>query len=227
VGSPEILVFALFMITDPRTTPSGARARVAFGAAVGALAGVLVAPQRTEFATKVAVLVALAVVCAAVPVVRRLAEAARAAGALQPAPPRAGGGPRARRLPVGPWLPTLRISTTAVVVVGLLGPLAIVAGAGARPSSFDDVIGPGRRPRGGPEVALPPVEVDAGVGRMDPSFTDADAERMASDLVVGLTAIAEATARLDGQGWHRSRRGPTGSWRWPTSTSCVPLAPSR
>jgi Na+-translocating ferredoxin:NAD+ oxidoreductase RnfD subunit len=67
VTSPEILVFLFFMITDPRTAPAGRKPRLAYAVAVGLLACLLIAPVRTEYATKVAVLAALAVVCAAQP----------------------------------------------------------------------------------------------------------------------------------------------------------------
>src|SRR5439155_10075568 len=67
VLSPEIFVFMFFMITDPRTTPEGRVARVLFGASVGLLGAFLVAPQRTEFGTKVAVLGALVALCAVAP----------------------------------------------------------------------------------------------------------------------------------------------------------------
>jgi ASPIC and UnbV/FG-GAP-like repeat/NQR2, RnfD, RnfE family len=67
--SPEILVFLFFMITDPKTTPESPPTRRAFGAAIGLLAVLLIAPQTTEFATKVAVLAALAIACAARPLI--------------------------------------------------------------------------------------------------------------------------------------------------------------
>ena len=70
--SPEILIFLFFMITDPRTTPRGQRARLAYGAGVGLLAALMIAPLRTEYATKVAILASLTVVCAARPIVERL-----------------------------------------------------------------------------------------------------------------------------------------------------------
>jgi hypothetical protein len=70
--SPEILVFLFFMITDPRTTPSGRRARVAFGVSVGLLAALLIAPVHTEYAAKVGVLAALTIVCAARPLLSLL-----------------------------------------------------------------------------------------------------------------------------------------------------------
>ena len=64
VTSPEILVFLFFMITDPKTIPAGRRGRWAYAVGVGLLATVLIAPQTTEFATKVAILGSLFVVCA-------------------------------------------------------------------------------------------------------------------------------------------------------------------
>jgi Na+-translocating ferredoxin:NAD+ oxidoreductase RnfD subunit len=70
--SPEILIFLFFMITDPRTTPRGQRARLAYGAGVGLLAALMIAPLQTEYATKVAILASLTVVCAARPIVERL-----------------------------------------------------------------------------------------------------------------------------------------------------------
>ena len=65
VTSPEILVFLFFMITDPKTTPRSSAGRRAYAVGVGLLATVLIAPQTTEFATKVAILASLALVCAA------------------------------------------------------------------------------------------------------------------------------------------------------------------
>ena len=89
VTSPEILVFLFFMITDPRTTPASQAGRRAYAIAVGFLAALLIAPWTSEFSAKVAVLAALALVCAArVPLVaallgrrgRAAARAARPAG---------------------------------------------------------------------------------------------------------------------------------------------------
>jgi hypothetical protein len=65
--SPEILVFLFFMLTDPKTVPAGRKARTGFAVSVALLAALLIAPTRTEFWAKVAVLGALAVVCAARP----------------------------------------------------------------------------------------------------------------------------------------------------------------
>ena len=67
VTSPEILVFLFFMITDPRTIPESRLGRRVYAVSVGFLATLLLAPWTSEFAHKVAVLSALAIVCAARP----------------------------------------------------------------------------------------------------------------------------------------------------------------
>jgi len=78
VTSPEVLVFMFFMITDPKTTPRGRTARQVYGVAIALVFVALATPQRTEYATKVALLGALALVCAARPLLERLAPAAGA-----------------------------------------------------------------------------------------------------------------------------------------------------
>jgi Na+-translocating ferredoxin:NAD+ oxidoreductase RnfD subunit len=65
--SPEVLVFLFYMITDPKTAPRGRRARGLYAVAIGLLAALLIAPMQTEYASKVALLGALAIVCAAKP----------------------------------------------------------------------------------------------------------------------------------------------------------------
>jgi Na+-translocating ferredoxin:NAD+ oxidoreductase RnfD subunit len=72
VTSPEVLVFLFFMITDPKTTPSGQVGRVLFGLLVGVATTLMIAPMRNEFDTKVALLASLVVICAARPILDRL-----------------------------------------------------------------------------------------------------------------------------------------------------------
>ena len=62
--SPEIFIFLYFMITDPRTVPSGRVARIVFGASVGLLGSLFMAPWKTEYGAKVGLLSSLAVMCA-------------------------------------------------------------------------------------------------------------------------------------------------------------------
>jgi Na+-translocating ferredoxin:NAD+ oxidoreductase RnfD subunit len=80
VTSPEILVFLFFMITDPKTIPAGARGRIAYAVGIGLLASLLIAPARTEFWSKVAVLGALTIVCVARPLLVRLRRPAPLGG---------------------------------------------------------------------------------------------------------------------------------------------------
>ena len=67
VTSPEVLVFTFFMITDPKTIPRGTAARRVYAVGIGLLSTLLMAGQTTEFGTKVALLGALTLVCAARP----------------------------------------------------------------------------------------------------------------------------------------------------------------
>lgn len=69
--SPEIFIFLYFMITDPRTVPAGRVARIVFGATVGVLASLLMAPWKTEFGTKVGLLSSLTVLCLCRPLLER------------------------------------------------------------------------------------------------------------------------------------------------------------
>jgi Na+-translocating ferredoxin:NAD+ oxidoreductase RnfD subunit len=64
VTSPEILIFALFMVPDPRTVPEGQLARVVFGVGVALLAVLLLGPTSLEFWTKTAILGSLVIACA-------------------------------------------------------------------------------------------------------------------------------------------------------------------
>jgi len=64
VTSPEVLIFALFMIPDPRTVPDGRVARIVFGVIVALFAVLFLGPTTLEFWTKTAILASLVVACA-------------------------------------------------------------------------------------------------------------------------------------------------------------------
>jgi Na+-translocating ferredoxin:NAD+ oxidoreductase RnfD subunit len=70
--SPEVMVFAFFMLTDPRTVPTGRIARAVFAGLVAVTATLFMAPQADEFGTKVGLLASLTVLCAVRPLVDRL-----------------------------------------------------------------------------------------------------------------------------------------------------------
>ena len=64
-------MFLFFMITDPKTAPRSPAHRLVYAVSLGLLASLMIAPTTTEFASKVALLGSLAIVCLAVPVLRR------------------------------------------------------------------------------------------------------------------------------------------------------------
>jgi len=72
VTSPEVLVFLFFMITDPRTSPSGQVGRVVFGVLVAVTSVLLMAPQTDEFGAKVGLLAGLVAMCAVRPLLDRI-----------------------------------------------------------------------------------------------------------------------------------------------------------
>jgi Na+-translocating ferredoxin:NAD+ oxidoreductase RnfD subunit len=184
--SPEVLVFVFFMITDPKTVPRGRMARKVYGAAIALVFVALAAPQRTEFATKVALLGALALVCAARPLLERLLPAAG------PQPDRLGtvvgfgrtGHNRADRRPstVGS-----RLRFVAVVTVAAVTYTAIIVGAGtpaatwtvrpvvaAVPAHCENTAASGSRTR--PQVQAEPL----------PAVTVRDAINVATPISVGV-----------------------------------------
>ena len=174
MSSPEILVFMFFMITDPRTVPGGRWARVAHGVLVGALACLLIAPQTTEFATKVGILVALVLVCALRPFLDH-------------------------RLPTGH---TPRSRTMATIgAVGAVALVAAVFGAGqladesrTRPLLVASTTNIHRFPV--PAGAVPKVAVDPSTKRIQPQPTATQAQQIGHDLVEA--TIAETAARTKG-----------------------------
>ena len=113
MSSPETMVFLFFMITDPRTVPSGRRGRIVFGVSVGVMSALFMAPWATEFGAKVGLLGGLVAVCAARPVVVWVGERLRERGGS---------------LHVAGWV---RIPSIAVGAAALLAVIAL-AGAPAR-----------------------------------------------------------------------------------------------
>ena len=64
ITSPEVLIFALFMLSDPKTVPERGVSRVVFGFLVALFAVLLLGPTTLEFWTKTAILASLVVACA-------------------------------------------------------------------------------------------------------------------------------------------------------------------
>ena len=59
MGSPELLIFLFFMITDPKTIPARPTGTVMFAIFLALVCALLMAPQVTEFGTKVGLLAGL------------------------------------------------------------------------------------------------------------------------------------------------------------------------
>ena len=173
VTSPEILLFLFFMISDPKTTPSGRNAKYAFGACVGLLAALMLAPADTEFWTKVAILGALFIACAIRPLLVRFVPEEL---------------PSFRR-------PRLAFAWGAPATAVLAAVLILIAAP--VPSGFAD------KPKlketaGWPSApaTIPPYEIvpsKAVTTRIDP----AEAKQMASDTVVALRLQTEGLQRRD------------------------------
>ena len=168
VFSPEILVFLFFMITDPKTIPRERLGRRLYAVGIALVAVLLIAPQTTEFATKVAVLGALALVCAARPVAEVLA-------------PRLGDS----------WAPgRIRAGALALGGAAAFAALVVLAGIPARTdtaSASGPALGPGE---------LPVVAIVESKG-VSTELDRETALRIAGDLVAGLRTEAEALAKGD------------------------------
>ena len=195
VFSPEILIFLFFMITDPKTSPAGRVARVAFGIGVAMVCTLLIAPQTTEFAAKVALLSGLVVLCVARLFFERFLPAAGSERDRLGAFARAGGGSGDRCLTPGRALGRGAIVGATVVVIGAT---VIAAGAPARESLVAVSASASSDPAAQPPLdvhvdpsTLPPVTVDPEVtDRGD--LSQADAQAISVTLAENLEVEAQA-----------------------------------
>jgi Na+-translocating ferredoxin:NAD+ oxidoreductase RnfD subunit len=218
VTSPEILIFALFMVPDPRTVPDGQLGRVVFGVIVAVLAVLLLGPTTLEFWTKTAILASLVIACGL-----RFALAAFLApfedvewrewmfGAFRWQVPAAvavavvciGAVPVSADLSTRSPEPAAGLSDGSTPAVALtVGGGPAIAGwvfttaAGALPPPQDS--GP---VSGSAHVwvvpPLPTVSIASNVTGFDPSLTQADAAQMAHDVVLDLIIESEARRAHD------------------------------
>ena len=189
VTSPEILVFLFFMITDQKTTPRSSTGRRVYAVGVGLLATILIAPQTTEFATKVAILTALALVCAT----RGLIEVA---GPVRMATLRARlAAPLPSRWP--------RPAAAGATLVGALafGALVFAAGIPARPDAAE------ASATGGNAGRLPEIVVTK--GHDVATINQATAETIARNIVVDLRT---ETASLRRKNQRLAATAASGTW---------------
>jgi Na+-translocating ferredoxin:NAD+ oxidoreductase RnfD subunit len=175
VLSPEVLVFLFFMITDPKTIPDGRLGRRAYAVGIGLLAVLLMAPLTTEFGTKVALLGALALVCALRPPVLWLRSRVGVPGSPE------------RRLV--PWAAAGRPALVAVAVAGAaaFAGAVVLAGLPARPGAGAAAAADA------PELPEVTVVASSGVAPVD----EGTAQQIASDVVADLRIEADALSTRD------------------------------
>ena len=187
VASPEIVIFVFFMITDPRTAPLGRVARPVYAALVGMLAALLAAFQHTEFATKVSLLAALTIVCAARPLLERWLPDSRFASGLRPSGLRPS------------WRTVGRLAALAAVWAGAV----VVAGSATRVPHDGALAGVDQAAMGSrphvhlPAGAVPAVTVSTHLRRADVALSAGDAHQIGQDLVEDLAITGDAVRRGD------------------------------
>ena len=222
VTSPEVLIFALFMVPDPRTVPDGQVGRFVFGVIVAFLSVLLIGPTTLEFWTKTAILASLVLACAGRFALARLLAPLEEEGGWRRLGMRAPAALGAclllvTALPLSSQLslhgtvpaPELPDGTRPVLslTIGSAGPnvaswTLAAAGAALPPA-------PGETPGSASAPvwvlpAIPNVTVPDNVVAFDPSINQATANAWAHDAVLDLMIESEARRthdmRLAGQG---------------------------
>ncbi len=216
VTSPEILIFAFFMVPDPRTVPDGQVARVVFGVLVALLSVLLLGPTTLEFWTKTAILASLVIACALRFALVRFLAPFDAAGALRV-------GRRAWRVPValaaalvltGVLPVAADIATHSPVPVAGLSDgtkpvIVLTVGSGPGLADWASATGASALPpmtNAGPVAAtarvwtlpaFPSASVASNVSSFDPNLTQQIANTMAHDAVLDLIIESEARRTHD------------------------------
>jgi hypothetical protein len=213
--SPEILIFGLFMVPDPRTVPEGRAARVVFGVLVALLSVLLLGPTTLEFWTKTAILGSLVIACAG-----------RFALVALVAPLEKGGGPVAAARGMGRRLaPALAVALVGVACLpvaaqlsthdpvpaaelsdGTTPTITLVVGTGPDPGTRVSKLAAAALPSlssnpvpapGSARVwvlpSIPAVSIPSNVSAFNQTITPQVAAQMAHDVVLDL--IIESDAR--------------------------------
>ena len=168
-----------------------------YAASVAVLAAVLAGFQRTEFATKVSLLVALTLVCGARPLLERwFADERFTHGQNRWIRPRGADGAALR--PTGAGLALI-----AVAVVASLGAVHL-AGTVTHGSVDGSAVAVGRSAVGErpqvlvwPASAAPDPTIDPALRDIDGAVTDAEARILVDDLVAGLAIESDAVRTGD------------------------------
>ncbi|MCB1038857.1 MAG: RnfABCDGE type electron transport complex subunit D, partial [Acidimicrobiales bacterium] len=201
VSSPEVFIFAFFMITDPKTTPTGRVGRAVFGTGIGLTSALLMAPQGTEFAAKVGFLSGLVIWNAAWPLLLHrwfpapgAADDDLATWLRQLAGRRAGAPRRA---------PVLRTALLAAAVP-VAAAAMVLAGIPARPDPAAADVAARRPTIELPQQDLPPVTQTEAFRTIQATITDDDAHgilvQALEDLEIERRAIRAGDANLASTG---------------------------
>jgi hypothetical protein len=174
--SPETLIFVYFMLSDPKTVPRSRHENMLFGFTVALVATLLIAPQRSEFGTKVALLGALTICSVLRAIVPRL-PALRAALTLRP-----------HR--------SIAVSASALGFVGVA-----LVGVGARP--LGEVLDGRRIPVVPANLVVPPLAIAVTVSPEAKKFDShaaVDAQQVGQQLV-SILATERAAVRTGHPEW--------------------------
>ncbi len=218
VTSPEVLIFAFFMIPDPRTVPDGQASRFVFGVIVALLSVLLLGPTTLEFWTKTALLASLVIACAGrFALVRFMApfdEGFRFTSALRRMSWRA---PAAffvaaicvGCVPISSDIATHNPTPAAELADGTLPTVTLTVGSGADPGVWAFSLGAVLLPTNtglGPQSAssrvwilpnIPSVQIPDNITSFDPTISQQVANKMARDAVLDLMIESEARRAHD------------------------------
>jgi hypothetical protein len=216
--SPEVLIFAFFMVPDPRTVPDGQVGRFVFGVLVALLSVVLLGPTTLEFWTKTAIRASLVFACAGRFALARLLEPLEEAGGPLRAIRRLGwAGPGAfgvsllllAALPLSAELSLHSPEPAPELPDGSTPKLTLTVGSGPdigswAVSSASNALPPSSGTTPGSASSrvwiLPPIpsaSIPSNVMAFNPSMDQATADRWAHDLVLDLMIESEARRSHD------------------------------
>jgi len=195
ITSPEVLIFLFFMITDPKTVPTGRVGRVAFAFLVAVMSTLLMAPQTNEFGTKVGLLAGLVVICAARPLLDRLVpEPKSTADDLRRFAARLTIGGDAR---AGVLRSAARIGIIVVAVLGI-GVGIVAAGTPARGLAVRDTSEVlSRVPHQLDPSTLPVITVGDDVTAWDPQIAGPEMPQVVLTLAENLALESQGLLRKD------------------------------
>jgi Na+-translocating ferredoxin:NAD+ oxidoreductase RnfD subunit len=218
VTSPEILIFALFMVPDPRTVPDGQVGRVVFGVITALFSVILLGPTSLEFWTKTAILASLVIACALRFGLARVLESFEEEGpwsglrqlGWRTAPLAAVAAVCVACVPLSSDIATHSPQPAAELSDGSLPKVALVVGSGPAIGTWITHNGGAALPLPGANQqpvsgsapvwalpAIPSVSIPSSVTSFDPSITQAVATKMAHDVVLDLVIESDARRAHD------------------------------